>query len=320
LIITLKWKILKMKSPKDLNYEIRPCKFAERRMLLSSFARIIGVFKQQYQYIGFGGLSFTDFKLFHKELHINDMYSIEGRFSEDKLEFNKPYSCISILHGYSTDMLSSIDLAKPSIVWLDYDGVLSKDIFLDLELVLHSVPRGSIYLISCNRQLRKEGHITYTNDEFKEIYGSLVPFDIQDNCCADSNSFNTIKRMIDGHCSKVLNERNKLGENLMYKPLYNILYGEHRGARMFTCGGIVLDKQDINLNLNLEDLEYVSQDIPYEINIPNLTYRESNYLNQILGLPEKEQELIDRGVITKDEIEKYKKTYKFMPNFYDVRL
>lgn len=59
-----------MKSPTVLNYEIRPCKFAERRMLLASFARIIGVFKQQYQYVGFGGLSFTDFKLFHRELHI----------------------------------------------------------------------------------------------------------------------------------------------------------------------------------------------------------------------------------------------------------
>ena len=85
-----------MKSPTVLNYEIRPCKFAERRMLLASFARIIGVFKQQYQYVGFGGLSFTDFKLFHRELHINTMYSIEGEYCKPKLEFNKPYSCISI--------------------------------------------------------------------------------------------------------------------------------------------------------------------------------------------------------------------------------
>ena len=73
-----------MKSPTVLNYEIRPCKFAERRMLLASFARIIGVFKQQYQYVGFGGLSFTDFKLFHRELHINTMYSIEGEYCKPK--------------------------------------------------------------------------------------------------------------------------------------------------------------------------------------------------------------------------------------------
>ncbi len=167
--------------------------------------------------------------------------------------------------------------------------------------------------------MRKDGQ-PYTNDEFKAIYGSLVPFDIQDNCCTDINSSNTIKRMVDGHCHKILTDRNKLGENLIYKSLYNIKYGEHRGARMFTCGGIVLDKQDADLNLNLDDLEYISSVDPYEINIPNLTYREANYLNQILGLPDKEQELIDRQVVSKEEIEKYKKTYKFIPNFYDVRL
>ena len=57
-----------MKSATVLNYETRPCKFVERRMLLASIARIMGVLKLRYQYIGFGGLSFTDFKLFHKEL------------------------------------------------------------------------------------------------------------------------------------------------------------------------------------------------------------------------------------------------------------
>lgn len=309
-----------MKSPTALNYEIRPCKFAERRMLLSSFARIIGVFKQRYQYIGFGGLSFTDFKLFHKELHINEMYSIEGGYCTQKLEFNKPYSCISILHGHSSDMLSSIDLTKPSIIWLDYDDVLSLDVFTDLELVLHSIPRGSIYIMSCNRQLRKDRTSPYSKEELRDIYGGLVPFDIQDDCCTDINSSSTIKRMIEADCNNILKNRNKLGENLMYKSLYNIKYSEYRGARMFTCGGVILDKEDIDLDLNLEDLEYISTELPYEIDIPNLTYRETNYLNQVLGVSEKEQELVDKEIILYEDIEKYKKIYKFIPNFYDVRL
>lgn len=309
-----------MKSPTALNYEIRPCKFAERRMLLSSFARIIGVFKQRYQYIGFGGLSFTDFKLFHKELHINDMYSIEGGYCTHKLEFNKPYSCISILHGHSSDMLSSIDLTKPSIIWLDYDDVLSLDVFTDLELVLHSIPRGSIYIMSCNRQLRKDRTSPYSKEELRDIYGSLVPFDIQDDCCTDINSSSTIKKMIEADCNNILKNRNKLGENLMYKSLYNIKYSEYRGARMFTCGGVILNKEDLDLDLNLEDLEYISTELPYEIDIPNLTYRETNYLNQVLGISEKEQELVDKEIILYEDIEKYKKIYKFIPNFYDVRL
>ena len=129
------------------------------------------------------------------------MYSIEGEYCKPKLEFNKPYSCISILHGHSSDMLSSIDLSKPSIIWLDYDNVLSMDIFTDLELVLHAIPRGSIYIMSCNRQLRKDKEIPYSNDELRGLYGSLVPFDIPENCCTDANSSYTIKKMIDNHCT-----------------------------------------------------------------------------------------------------------------------
>ena len=309
-----------MKIPTVLNYEIRPCKFAERRMLLASFARIIGVFKQQYQYVGFGGLSFTDFKLFHRELHINTMYSIEGEYCKPKLEFNKPYSCISILHGHSSDMLSSIDLRKPSIIWWDYDNVLSMDIFTDLELVLHAIPRGSIYIMSCNRQLRKDKETPYSNDELRDLYGSLVPFDIQENCCTDANSSYTIKKMIDNHCNKILRDRNKLGENLMYKSLYNIKYSEYRGARMFTCGGIVLNKNDQDLNLNLEDFDYISTVHPYEIDIPNLTYREASHLNQILDVPDKECDIVQKGIVSSEDVSKYKKIYRFIPNFYDVRI
>ena len=102
-----------MKSPSTINYEIRPCKFAERKMLLISFSRIIGAFKSSYQYIGFGGLSFTDFKLFHKELNIETMYSIEAGYNIEKLNFNKPF----FMHNYfykenSTDMLGKLDLKK----------------------------------------------------------------------------------------------------------------------------------------------------------------------------------------------------------------
>ncbi len=126
--------------------------------------------------------------------------------------------------------------------------------------------------------------------------------------------------MVEADCNNILKKRNKLGENLVYKSLYKIKYSEYRGAKMVTCGGIILDKEDIDLNLNLNDLEFISTESPYEIDIPNLTYRETNYQNQVLGIAEKEQELVDKEVISKEDIEKYKKIYRFIPNFYDVRL
>lgn len=308
-----------MKSATVLNYETRPCKFAERRMLLASIARIMGVLKLKYQYIGFGGLSFTDFKLFHKELHIKEMYSIEAKYEPNKLEFNKPYSCINILHGQSSDQLSRIDLSKPSIVWLDYDNTLSMTFFTDIELVLREVPHGSIIIISCNREL-KNGNTPYTNEEFKEIYGPLVPYDVTENCCADVNSSETIKRMLEGYCRRIIKERNSIGDNLSFVPLYNIKYAEYRGARMFTYGGIVLNSECEKDDLNIDGFDFISTIQPYEINIPNLTYREASYLNQILDIEEREKELIDKRILTATEVEKYKRIYRFLPHFYDVRL
>lgn len=116
-----------MNSPLKINYELRPYKFTERKMLLSTFARICHYYQGEYRYIGFGGLSFTDFKLFHKELHIEKMCSIEGGgLSKERLEFNRPYSFIQIHKDLSTNVLSRIELNKRSLVWLDYNGVLDK--------------------------------------------------------------------------------------------------------------------------------------------------------------------------------------------------
>ena len=309
-----------MKSPTALNYEIRPCKFVERRMLLSAFIRILPLFNSNYQYICFGGLSFTDFKLFHRELHINTMYSIEGGYNESKLEFNKPYSCIKILCGKSLAMLSTIELTQPSIIWLDYDDCLSLDIFNDLEHILMRIPHGSIYLMSCNRQLRKD-KTPYSIEELTEIYNNLVPIGLDKDCCSSTKAAETIRRMLEGDCNNVISDRNKTeATKLKFKTLFNLIYEEYRGARMYTFGGIVLNDSFDEKSLKLSDLDFIGTSEPYEIDIPNLTYREATALNQILYFDEKENYFINNSIIDKDEIVRYKKYYKYLPNFYDVRL
>lgn len=313
-----------MKSPSLFNYEIRPCKFVERRILLASLYQIVINTRQDYQYIGFGGLAFTDFKLFHKELGIDSMYSIEGGYTPEKLEYNKPFSCIKILHGLSTNMLLKVDLSKPSIVWLDYDGALSMDIFTDINILFNSLPHGSIYIMTCNRQLQNEETTpprAYTNEEFEEIFKGLVPYDIEKYCCANKNASRTIKRMIDSYCYKIIEERNKIGDTILkYKPLYNITYQERGGAKMFTCGGIIINQDYDETQLYVNDFDYLNKETPFEIDIPNLTRQEALYLNQILNIKEKEEDIVGRNILKAKDIEKYKKFYKYMPNFYDVRL
>ena len=318
-----------MKSASKINYEIRPCKFAERRMLVSSLARIIGATKKQYQYIGFGALSFVDFKLFHRELHINKMYSIEGgEYSSQRLELNKPFSCIEILKGTSTSELNKIDLTIPSIIWLDYDGTLEKSMFEDFDIVLSKVPAGSVFIVSCNRELKKndtEAAIKYPfkKSEFIEEFGNLVPYELEEDCCKEPNTSATLKLMFTNYCKKVLTDRMKESdEKLSFDVLYNIRYQENHGAKMYTFGGILLDESISREDLNIADYKFIAADdpAPFIIDAPILTDRETNYLNQILGFEDKEKQVIKDKIVSEKELSDYKQLYKYLPSFHDIRL
>lgn len=329
------------KSATEINYEIRPCKFVERRMLLASISRILGAIRKdkEYQYIGFGGCSFTDFKLFHRELQINRMFSIEnGDYSDQKLEINKPFHCIKICKGNSNLVLPNIDLTIPSLIWLDYDGVLKNYMFEDLEIIFHTIPAGSIFIMSCNRELKKgnyvelqeqiiddnDGQNPMSPDEIKEVFGDLVPFDIENDACTPAKSYYTIKSMLDKKIERTLNDRNgSKHENNRFQLLYNIIYQENRGAKMFTYGGIVCD-ENININsVSFDNFDFITKspmDGVYKINVPILTHRETLMLNQILFNPEEEKKLIDDKVIKENELKQYKKIYKYCPSFHDVRI
>ena len=198
------------------------------------------------------------------------------------------------------------------------------DVFTDINILFNSLPHGSVYIMSCNRQLQNEETNPprpYTNEEFEKLFNGLVPYDIEKNCCANINTSRTIKRMIDLYCHKIIEERNKIeNTSLKYKSLYNIKYQERGGAKMFTCGGIIINKDYDEKQLYVNDSNYLNKEDPLEIDIPNLTRKEALYLNQILNIEEKEKEIVEGKIIKATDIEKYKKFYKYMPNYYDVRL
>lgn len=309
-----------MNSPKHLNYEIRPIKFTERKMLLASLSKICNHYKGDYQYIGFGGLSFTDFKLFHKELNIDTLISIEGGdFSSEKVNFNSPYSFIKIIKDFSTNALKSIDLNKKSLVWLDYDGTLDNYMFQDIQLMFSKLPEGSIYLITCNRELKsKESGVEYKVSEFEDKFSNLVPFGVKKSDFSGQKNYTTIRKMITGVISDTLNSRNfSQNENLEFKQLFNLTYNENRGARMYTFGGIIANKDYDIADIELNNFSFISQaDIAYNLKIPNLTLKEIELINDYF---DDEDELLAKNIIESKDIGIYKKTYRYLPKFFDVR-
>lgn len=311
-----------MNSPKNLNYETRPLKFTERKMLLGTLLRICHRYKGGYQYIGFGGLTFTDFKLFHKELHINEMYDIEGGLSIEKVIFNSPYSFIQIIPEMSTSALSRIVLSKKTLVWMDYDGTLDNYMFEDLEILMGQLPVGSIYIFTCNRELKdNDSREIYKVEQFREKFGPLAPYDLAQKDLAGGKDHLTIRRMLKSVIEKKITDRNSNGENIEFKQIYNILYQENRGSKMFTYGGVVVERGETLTNLNLEGFHFISTDeVPYRIDIPNLTLKEMDLVNKHISGEEELNKLRAMRIVSDSEIEKYRASYKYIPAFYDVRL
>lgn len=330
------------KSATSINYEIRPCKFVERRMFLASISRILGAVRQgkNYQYIGFGGCSFTDFKLFHRELQIDKMISIEGdTYSDSKLDYNKPFNCIDIRRGQSDEVLPQIDLSIPSIIWLDYDGVLKNYMFTDVETIFHTVPAGSFFIFSCNRELKRgnyeelddiydsknniERNQALSPKELKEVFNDLVPFEIDKDACASDKSFDTIKKMLDKKINSVLQDRfESKNEKLYFELLYNIKYQEKGGAKMYTYGGFIFNDTTNLESVYINDFDFISKnnnDSVYTIDVPVLTHKEALLLNQYMFDEEREKKIIEEEIVSEKDLKNYKKIYKYCPSFHDVR-
>ncbi|EOG6905609.1 O-methyltransferase [Flavobacterium psychrophilum] len=313
-----------MNSAKLLNYETRPVKFTERKMLLASIAKMLLHFGGEYQYIGLGGITFSDFKLFHKELHLNEMYSIEGGdVSIEKLNFNKPYDFIEIIPSFSTFALNNgeIDLTKKSLVWLDYDYCLDNFFFDDINILFSKLPPGSIYIVTCNRQLdNKKINIPYGVDDFLEKFGTNTPADLKPSELNRKNSYKGIKKALELCINSVLKERsNAEGVKFQFSQLYNINYNENRGAEMYTYGGVITNSV-VNIDtLSLSEFDFIrSNDEIYEILLPNLTRKEIDLVNSYLF--KGEEELLEMNIVEKEEIEMYRLAYKYMPQFFDVRV
>lgn len=118
--------------------------------------------------------------------------------------------------------------------------------------------------------------------------------------------------------NKIMKERD---EEIKFQQLYNFLYQENRGAKMYTFGGVITEKEKTIQELNLIDFDFIKEtDEPYRIEIPNLTSKEIDLINKNISNEDKLDEIVEKRIVTKTEISKHKKTYKYLPNFYDIRI
>lgn len=310
-------------SDQNINYQIRPSKSIERKMMCELVKQIqIIQGTSELRYIGLGAKYFTDFLLFHNEFGVIDMISIEAeRERAMRYEFNKPLKSIQMIYGTTNEILPQIDQfeEKMNLVWLDYDGAFSREMLSDIETLCRRLYVGSMFFISCNCSFA--GKTSEKMAAFAKNVGDYFDSDIEKNRYTNNGIPLIIQELINNCILKVLEKRNRSDSsgNIQYMQLLFLKYKD--GAPMLTIGGILVDDdlrdriKDSNI---MQKLIYCSEDNEcFNIEVPKLTYKEIQFvLRQIPITDEEYEENIDRfHGIGLDEIRKFEKIYRYYPYY-----
>lgn len=313
-------------SGNKINYNLRPAKQIERKMLCEAMRKLTPFSKlETYTYIGFGSFYFRDFYLLHKSLGIQNMISIESEITNiERFEFNKPFRCIKVIFGPSNSILPSLDWNLKTIAWLDYDGPLNTSVLTDINFVIQKLSPGSMFIVSVNAEPLKKTDTEKPIEIFKNLVGELkVPTDINDSSKFSGwETANIYYRVIKNEIQEHLSTRNgprPTNNKFEFKQLFNFHYSDN--AKMLTVGGVLIESGQSHTfdSCAFQDLPFVSlNEIPYLIELPLLTYREIRYLDS--KLPNEQIEELKGNGIPEKELREYSKLYRYFPTFAESEM
>jgi hypothetical protein len=332
-------------SYENINYSLRPAKAIERKMLCDLFHRLSSFHQlSKYQYIGFGSTYFSDFSHFHKNLGLKNLTSIEkDTINERRFKFNIPYSCIDLKFGHSNEILPTLSLDnKPTILWLDYDYKLDTTVLEDIRTFISNAIESSVIVITVNAHPYTDSKIRL--DELKEfrlkklienVGERKIPLSTNGSHLNMKGLAKVYRQIIEDEIKAILKSRNngKLDDNpnkLFYDQLVNFEYQDN--AKMLTVGGIIYNgylKENLEKS-KIKQLDFYREaEVPFEIKVPSLTYREIYQLESLLptGINLENGEIINESGMIQDGIKniteiiplqdvlEYSEVYRYFPTF-----
>lgn len=322
-------------SSMSVNYNVRPCKSVERKMMCEIISKLVTFDRVcNYRYIGMGAKYFVDFSLLHKEFGINKMYSMEISSDEnnkERFEFNKPFNCIKMLFGNSCDILNSASLEWQdikNIIWLDYDGGIKSNQLQDVEKCIEKMASGSIIFTSFNSDLgdafkkglpKEKLDIYCSRIDNEALVKLLSPKDM-----SKEKIYQTTNKMYDMVIKNKILERNSTvieeKDKLNYRQLIYFKYNDSK-ATMLSLGWIIYKNEDVDKyeNCNFSELEFYNDtDKPYDITVPNFTYKELTVLNR--NMPNVTYPIEEAKFLKEDEVKAYQKIYKYYPTTFETSI
>lgn len=308
-----------MASSRRIDYRVRPAKCVERKMLCEAFQRL-RVFApvESYRYVAFGSYYFRDFVLFHKSLGITDMIAIErDTFNRTRYDFNRPFACIRMKYGTSSDVLPQLNWDKRTIVWLDYEDPLDISMLGDIKFVTNAIVPTSVVIITCNAEAQER-----KLEDLELEFGNRLPTGLKEGDLKGWGAASVYRKIIDNEILVTVSDRNgglPDHERYKYHQLFYFQYAD--GAKMLTVGGILLkDDEEALQKLGLvRSLPFVRTDAqPFQIKVPNLTFRELQYLER--HMPCDDFARLGHLGIPQPDLELYSQHYRYFPVFAEMEL
>lgn len=327
-------------STRKINYGLRPAKNIERKMMRDMFTHVLSGFNSsEYKYIGFGSKYFIDFILFHKTLHISKMISIEAdRTNRDRYTFNKPYSCIEVKTGLSSEVLPKLIYEERTISWLDYDSRFNKSMLEDLDYLTKNSKCGSIICLSYNCEPYKpeekvkfaqahEVEATYKN-LFESIVGrENIPVGFSEQGWGKKSNFSLLlKNSVFNQVKKSIQERNNSieleSDKLKFEQIMYFDYSDQNQSMNTICFIIYSENEVSNIGFEqAKNLKFFNDgDVPYEISVPNFTFKEIRYLMEKMPAESIDTLELNPRVFDKNDVEKFIKYYKYFPSFNEMEI
>ena len=308
-------------SYREIDYRVRPGKHAERMMMVDAFRRLRFASPESYQYVGLGSVYFSDFSLLHKSIGVTKMVSIErNEHDRDRFTDNIPFSCVEMLWGDTATELNKIDLGLRSIVWLDYDGRLSRPVLRDIENVSSRASSGSILIVTVQSKFDRvedeQGADRSVSALLEELGEERVPYGLKTADIMGKGTAKLFRNVIVSEIERALEARNAVlpgPQQMQFRQIFHFRYED--GVPMTTVGVVFFDSGQRTLfdMCGFDQLEFVrSGEEFFEIAIPKLTPREIKSLE--VQMPVASLDELSTGSIPDRDATQFTRLYRYFPN------
>ncbi|MEY4620192.1 MAG: hypothetical protein RIS65_1364 [Pseudomonadota bacterium] len=304
-----------------IDYRLRPAKHAERAMLIDLFKRMRFAPMEQYQYVGFGSVAFIDFRMVHRAIGISDMVSIEDTDDDDekqRFRFNAPFPYVEIKFGNSATVLPTINFARKSLAWLDYDDVLARSMLNDMVSIVSRAKSGSFVAITFNAGFPANNPARSEElERLKQEFPEYLDENDRGNRLNGLGLGNFARELFAIELKKALSDADAgIVDERFKRQLRQVTYFSYKdGARMATIGWLVVSEIDMPINdsCRFDLLPFFRADHePFKIQVPKVTPCESRAmerrLSDLTNAP-------DLGWLPIREREAFAESYRYLPNF-----